>query len=181
MICTRRTRASCIIIWVCCVYLGSIGLALVEKKTQTTITLSQFGRKSLVYFIKYCKHNYFPKAHHLLTWYIGFFKKINILLPSMKITYFCKISFISPAGYPDRGNNCISNRLFWTNFSSQIQKMVWVIYGCSKQQSLLFNLLPRVWSKHFSLKYLFLILCLIMWNKAHFSWWYNGIFLAKIQ
>ena len=35
------------------------------------------------------------------------------------------------------GDNCIRNVLLWTNFSSQIQKILRVIHGCSLQQSFL--------------------------------------------
>ena len=54
----------------------------------------------------------------------------------------------------------------------------WYLFAASNSNFL--NPLLRVWSKHFHLKYL----CqtrLIMWNNAHFAWWWNVVFLAKIQ
>ena len=50
------------------------------------------GRKVLV-----CIFTDVQQAYSIPQRYISVFEKFNILLPSIKLTYFCVISFISPA------------------------------------------------------------------------------------
>ena len=43
-----------------------------------------------------------------------FFEKFNMLLPPMKLTYFCEINFISATHGPARGDNLIRKWPKWT-------------------------------------------------------------------
>ena len=115
-----------------------------------------------------------------LTWYIGFSKNLiccyHLWSKPISAKQVLSLPLVSQTGGITVSEIGYYGPIFLAKFGRFYR---WYMVAASNNN--FFNPLPRVWSKHFCLKYLCQILWLIMWNNAHFAWWWNVIFLAKIQ
>ena len=98
----------------------------------------------------YHERIYFKRSVNMrLKSYVLNMIKFNMLLPSVKWRYFCKINFISSAYYPDREDSCIRNGLYKSIFTaasnSQMKVSTYKIFWATSNKLLSFWNFENPW------------------------------------